>query len=147
MYSDRLGRRVEFIPDSVLDIMGRYHWPGNIRELQNFVERSVITSPADTLTPRAGELEMLSHSGLTHRPQTLSDAERDHITRTLVETGWVVGGRDGAAARLGLPRTTLIARMQKLGLSRTSQGSKRRDIPTPKIFSPSQLRLITRGGG
>jgi formate hydrogenlyase transcriptional activator len=128
MFSGRLGKHIEYIPDSVLDLLSRHHWPGNIRELQNFVERAIITSPGATLTPRPVEIEMLLHSSENQRPVTLSDAERAHILQTLIETNWVIGGRNGAAARLGLPRTTLISRMQKLGLSRLSQNIDSRDF-------------------
>jgi formate hydrogenlyase transcriptional activator len=128
MFSERVGKQIEHIPDSVLDLLSRHHWPGNIRELQNFVERAMITSPGATLTPRPGEIEMLLHSSENQRPKTLSDAERAHILQTLIETNWVIGGRNGAAARLGLPRTTLISRMQKLGLSRLSQSIDNRDF-------------------
>jgi transcriptional regulator with GAF, ATPase, and Fis domain len=115
--SERLGKHISHIPESVLELLSRHDWPGNIRELQNFVERAIITSPADTLMPRASELEQLSRSRPA-RQQTLCDAEKAHITRALVEANWVLGGQNGAASRLGLPRTTLISRMQKLGLSR-----------------------------
>ena len=118
IYSERLGKRVEYISRATLDALCRYHWPGNIRELQNFVERSIIISKGDELMPRPVELEMLARPALERHSQSLSDAERAHIVRVLDETLWVVGGRNGAAARLGLPRTTLISRMQKLGLTR-----------------------------
>jgi formate hydrogenlyase transcriptional activator len=118
IYSARLGKRVEYVSRATLDALCSYHWPGNIRELQNFVERSMITSKGDELIPRPLELEMLARPALENHSQSLSDAERAHIVRVLNETLWVVGGRNGAAARLGLPRTTLISRMQKLGLTR-----------------------------
>ncbi len=117
-FSERLGKNINHIPDTVMEILSGHDWPGNIRELQNFVERTIIVSPSDTFMPRAAELEALSRSRLSRNPQTLYDAERVHITRALVETNWVVGGRNGAASRLGLPRTTLISRMQKLGLAK-----------------------------
>jgi formate hydrogenlyase transcriptional activator len=124
MFSERLGKRIEYIPDSVLELLQRHRWPGNIRELQNFVERAIITSSGTTLTPRVAELELLLRSSENQRPKTLFDAERAYIVQTLNETNWVIGGRNGAAARLGLPRTTLISRMEKLGLSRISQSIK-----------------------
>jgi formate hydrogenlyase transcriptional activator len=134
LFSERLGKRIEYIPDSLLDALSRHDWPGNIRELQNFVERSIITSPNETLSPRPHELEHLLRSAQTQRPQTLFDAERQHIMQTLIETNWVIGGRNGAAARLGLPRTTLISRMQKLGLARGSQ-----DVEQESFLSSNML--------
>lgn len=118
IYSARLGKRVEYVSRATLNSLCSYHWPGNIRELQNFIERSMITSKGDELIPRPVELETLARPTLENNSQSLSDAERAHIVRVLDETLWVVGGRNGAAARLGLPRTTLISRMQKLGLTK-----------------------------
>ena len=121
---EKMGRRVSRIPEEVMECLKRHHWPGNIRELRNFVERSMITSIADTLTPRASDLRTLisrSHAGA---PITLTDAERAHIHRTLIETNWAIGGRNGAAARLGLPRTTLISRMDRLGISRRPEATE-----------------------
>lgn len=117
-FGPRLGRKIEHVPETVLACMSRYHWPGNIRELQNFVERSLITSNGDTLSPRVSELRSLTSSVHTEEPVTMTDVERAHIQRTLMDTNWTVGGRDGAAARLGMPRTTLISRMQRLGISK-----------------------------
>jgi transcriptional regulator with GAF, ATPase, and Fis domain len=88
---------------------------GNIRELQNFIERAVIMTTGAVLRPRLAELLM---QPVSTEVRTLADAERAHIMATLRETNWVVGGPSGAAARLGLPRTSLIARMQRLGLAR-----------------------------
>ena len=101
-----------------------YDWPGNVRELQNFIERAVILSPRKTLLVPLAELKqqaVRSHSddqGGTSKGLTLKDAEREHIIQALAETNWVIGGSKGAAARLGLKRTTLISKMQKLGISR-----------------------------
>src|SRR5260370_37817420 len=105
-----------------MEILRGHHWPGNIRELQNFVERSVIMTRGNVLSPRISELKLLMQETASAPIQTLSDAERAHILRILKETNWVVGGRDGAAARLGLPLTTLISRMLKLTLSCQPQG-------------------------
>jgi transcriptional regulator of acetoin/glycerol metabolism len=96
-----------------------YDWPGNIRELQNLIERALILSengvlPNPLLT---AETQRISVSAA---PTTLLDSERTLILRTLVASGWVIGGRDGAAARLGLKRTTLIYKMQRHGISRPS---------------------------
>jgi len=117
-YGKRFGKQITFIPDNLLKILSRHHWPGNIRELQNFVERAVITSRGDTLTPRTIEIEGLEADAGEETPSTLAAAERAHIERVLIATNWVISGRDGAAARLGLPRTTLISRMQKLNIKK-----------------------------
>ena len=101
-----------------MEALQQHHWPGNIRELQNFIERSLIMATGSVLRP---SLEALSPPQAQLPARTLADAERVHILATLRETNGVVGGAGGAAARLGLPRTTLIAKMQKLGLSRAPQ--------------------------
>jgi formate hydrogenlyase transcriptional activator len=116
-YSRQMGKSIDEVPDRVMEILRNHHWPGNIRELQNFVERSVIMTRGNVLSPRISELKLLMQETTSAPTQTLSDAERGHILGILKQTNWVVGGRDGAAARLGLPRTTLISRMQKLGIS------------------------------
>jgi len=100
----------------------RYRWPGNVRELQNFIERAVILSPTSVLRAPIGELELLE-SPQTPKPaeNRLAQAERDHIIMALEDSNWVVGGANGAAARLGLARTSLVYKMQKLGINRTSR--------------------------
>jgi len=115
-FAERQGKSIDFIPDHVLTALERYPWPGNIRELQNFIERSVILSRGTEL--QAPVAELLSADTPCAPPRTLADADRAHIMTTLKETNWVVGGVNGAAARLGLKRTTLIAKMRRLGLSR-----------------------------
>ncbi|MBA5870167.1 MAG: Fis family transcriptional regulator, partial [Nitrospira sp. CR2.1] len=94
-----------------------YGWPGNVRELENFVERAVILSSGSELFVPAAELKRpaLPPNGSA---TTLEEAERDHILKALRETNWVIGGSSGAAARLGMKRTTLQSKMQKLGISR-----------------------------
>jgi len=114
-FAERQGKAIDCIPEEVMEALESHSWPGNIRELQNFVERAVITTTGAVLRPRLAELLMQPAST---EVRTLADAERAHIVATLRETNWVVGGRGGAAARLGLPRTTLIARMQRLGLAK-----------------------------
>lgn len=121
-FSHQMNKSVEHIPDEVVEVLKSHHWPGNIRELQNFIERSVLVTQGPILSPRITELKGLMHAIASAPPQTLSDAERAHIIGILKETNWVVGGRNGAAARLGLPRTTLISRMQKLGITNSRDG-------------------------
>ena len=117
LYGRRMRKQIEHIPPETMTAFSSYEWPGNIRELQNFVERSVILSDGTVLRPPLAEL---MHSPETESPAaiTLEEAERDHIRKTLETTGWVVAGPTGAAARLGIPRSTLYFRMQKLGISR-----------------------------
>ncbi len=118
-FAERLGKAIECIPDDVMDALVNHHWPGNIRELQNFIERAVIITTGAVLRPRLAELRL--EPAMASEVRTLADAERAHIVDTLRETNGVVGGKSGAAARLGLPRTTLIARMQRLGMMQQSE--------------------------
>jgi formate hydrogenlyase transcriptional activator len=111
------GKTIEHIPDEVMEFLKNHHWPGNIRELQNFIERAVIMTTGAVLRAPIAELKTRPIAAVTV-VRTMADAERAHITETLRKTNGVVGGRGGAAAILGLPRTTLIARMRKLGISR-----------------------------
>jgi formate hydrogenlyase transcriptional activator len=119
-FARRHGKSIDHIPAQLLDVLSHHDWPGNIRELQNFIERSVIMTSGSVL--HASITELAAQNVPSHSARTLADAERAHIKATLHETNWVVGGRAGAAARLGLPRTTLIARMHKLGISRDPFG-------------------------
>jgi transcriptional regulator with GAF, ATPase, and Fis domain len=117
-FSARMNRRIEVIPDTTLEALRNYDWPGNIRELQNFLERSVILSPGQTLQ---APLETLCQSASTAAPTgavTLEEAETRHIIAVLQQVNWVVGGPKGAADKLGLKRTTLIATMRRLGITR-----------------------------
>jgi formate hydrogenlyase transcriptional activator len=134
LFSQRMGKQIGHIPDGVIEALKRYHWPGNIRELQKFIERSVIKTSCEVLNPPLAELELRPEEERSAQVHTLADAERVHIATTLRETNGVVGGRDGAANRLGLPRTTLISRMRKLGLSRETRCS----------FSAGPFRQKTR---
>ena len=113
-YAQRMAKRIETITSDALESLVCYPWPGNIRELQNFIERAVILTKGDVLQPSA----LPSHAAASADTVTLADAEREHILNALQETNWVVGGRTGAAARLGVKRTTLISKMRKRGLSR-----------------------------
>jgi formate hydrogenlyase transcriptional activator len=118
----RLGRAVPAIPDTVMDALVRWKWPGNIRELQNVIERAVILSPGGTLMLPSQDLRAKTSKATssTKAAATLKDAERETILRALRESGGVIAGPDGAAARLGLRRTTLQSKMRKLGIKRPS---------------------------
>jgi formate hydrogenlyase transcriptional activator len=111
----RMNRRITTIASETMDALVRYHWPGNIRELANFIERAVILSPGATLHAPVRELKRVS--GVGAGVVTLAAAEREAIERALRESGGKVGGADGAAARLGMKRTTLQAKMRKLEIS------------------------------
>ena len=100
-----------------MQTLTRYAWPGNVRELQNLIERAVILSTGEVLRVPLAELRA-KPSNNVRSTQTLEDAERDHIMRILQEANWVVAGANGAAARLGMKRSTLQFRMSKLGISR-----------------------------
>jgi formate hydrogenlyase transcriptional activator len=120
-FVDKLARRMDkdisHIPSEVLEILRLHDWPGNIRELQNFIERAMIMCSGPDLRLPPDELKHLVKNNSPAAIQTLADAERDHILHVLRQVGWVVGGRGGAAARLGLARTTLLYRMRRLGIS------------------------------
>jgi formate hydrogenlyase transcriptional activator len=116
IFAQRQGKSVDYVSDQVMTAIEKYSWPGNIRELQNFIERSVILTKGAEL--RAPIAELTESAPQVDDIRTLEDANRAHIKATLDETNWVVGGPNGAAARLGMHRTTLIARMQKLRISR-----------------------------
>lgn len=118
----RVGRPIDQIPTETMLALRSYDWPGNIRELQNLIERAVILSE-DGVLPNPLLVAGTQHIGVGPPPTTLIDSERALILRTLEAVGWVIGGRDGAAARLGLKRTTLIYKMQRLGISRPTLDS------------------------
>jgi formate hydrogenlyase transcriptional activator len=153
-FAKRQGKTIDCIPDHLMQAWKRHPWPGNIRELQNVIERAVIMTNGTVLNPQMMEPQMrepgLNEVGYSPASvRTLADAEREHITTTLRETNWVVGGQRGAAAQLGLPRTTLIARMQRLGISRSESGQ--RVVPQHRSFaaephSHSHLRNSSPGG-
>jgi formate hydrogenlyase transcriptional activator len=116
-YSRRMNRHIETVSTETIAALERYHWPGNIRELENLIERAVILSPSPVLHIPLSELKS-NPDGQTTGLATLAEAEKDHILRALEESEWVLGGPKGAAAMLGMKRTTLQSRMQKLGISR-----------------------------
>jgi len=111
-----LNRHIETIPNDVMKALTRWDWPGNIRELENFIERAVILSKGPALRAPLAELESLNAPA--HHTATLKTHERDHILRVLRETKGVISGPSGAAARLGMKRTTLNSRLKKLGIER-----------------------------
>jgi formate hydrogenlyase transcriptional activator len=116
-YAARMKKNIQTVPAKTLEVLSRYAWPGNIRELENLVERSVILTQGPDLQVPISELQSATLSA--DSPATLEDAEREQILRVLQETKWVVGGPAGAAARLGVKRTTLQSKMQKLGITRS----------------------------
>jgi formate hydrogenlyase transcriptional activator len=122
IYGRRMGREIEHIPSATLSALMSYQWPGNIRELQNLIERAVILSNEgvlpNPLPTSATRIVTTSTAATTPPATTLKDSERNLILRTLETVGWVIGGPKGAAVKLGLKRTTLIHKMQKLGITR-----------------------------
>jgi formate hydrogenlyase transcriptional activator len=123
-FSARLNKIIDSIPEEVIEVLKAHDWPGNIRELQNCIERAVLFSPGTVL-----RLPLDLKPTVTRRSEnvstTLADADREHILETLNQTNWLIGGQAGAANRLGLPRTTLIYKMRKLGIeTRRSLGAR-----------------------
>jgi formate hydrogenlyase transcriptional activator len=114
IYADRVQKPVTAIAEEFMEALARHPWPGNIRELQNFVERSVILSNCPVLN---GSLPSPPRAAKESAPTTLEEVDRSHILQILLQTEGVVGGANGAAARLGLKRTTLISMMRRLGIS------------------------------
>jgi formate hydrogenlyase transcriptional activator len=128
-FSRRMKKVMETIPSAAMDALSRYHWPGNIRELQNVIERAVIVSTGPALSVDVADLKFpkVSHpeeKPVSARPtngalhDVLEETERQQILKALKECNWVVAGRDGAAALLGMNRSTLQVRIHKLGISR-----------------------------
>ncbi|HMD32305.1 MAG TPA: sigma 54-interacting transcriptional regulator [Candidatus Acidoferrales bacterium] len=120
MYSRRLSRNIETIPMQTMDALVRYPWPGNVRELENMIERAAILSPGTVLRVPLAELENVEGAPLANAGAgaTLEQVEKEHIIQALRESRWRLAGPQGAAARLGLKRTTLQSRMKKLGITR-----------------------------
>ncbi len=116
-YAGRMKKNIQSVPGGTLEILSRYAWPGNVRELENLVERSVILTQGTHLQVPISELQTTGDS-ITSSMTGLEEAERNHILRALQEAKWVVGGAAGAAARLGVKRTTLQSKMQKFGITR-----------------------------
>jgi formate hydrogenlyase transcriptional activator len=120
IYARRMDKQIDEIPAETMSALASYQWPGNIRELQNFIERSVIVSSGNILSPPMASLRASADTESTE-PVTLEQVEREHIRKILEQTRWVVAGPNGAAARLGIKRSTLYFRMQKLGISRANR--------------------------
>jgi len=138
IYSQRVGRQIEHVPEETMCALNSYLWPGNIRELQNLIERAVILSK-DGVLPNPLPTTGIPGIGVSAPATTLKESERALILQTLGEVRWVVGGPKGAAAKLGLKRTTLIHKMQKLGISRPSLQSQEGIPPAQEPSSLSQL--------
>ncbi len=130
-----LNKPIDSIPNEVVEVLKAHDWPGNIRELQNFIERAVLFSPGLVLRLPL-DLKQMVKQNSESATRTLADADREHILETLKQTNWMIGGQDGAANRLGLPRTTLIHRMRKLGIEtrRPQRRSTKLLVKTP-LFS------------
>jgi formate hydrogenlyase transcriptional activator len=141
VFGRRTGRRIEHIPLDTMSALAAYEWPGNIRELQNLIERAVILSDGGVLPNPLSETRFRGMA-VTPDATTLKGSERALILRTLEASDWVLGGPKGAAARLGLKRTTLICKMQKMGISRPSLQDfrSRTQTTSQQIPSPTSLQ-------
>jgi formate hydrogenlyase transcriptional activator len=129
LYAQRMNKRIDVIPPQTMDALVRYQWPGNVRELQNFMERAVILSPQSILRAPTSELEPFQTPKGPNVPMNgLAEVERDHILRALEASNWVIGGRNGAAERLGMKRTSLVYRMKKLRISRSAVVPQKRSL-------------------
>jgi formate hydrogenlyase transcriptional activator len=124
--TQRMGKTINTIPQDTADALSGYRWPGNIRELENVIERAVIlsTGPVLRLSPRDLKSRIMPGQN-SDRQQTLEEVERNHILNTLRDTRWVLSGANGAATRLGLNRSTLYFRMKKLGITRSVESGPR----------------------
>jgi formate hydrogenlyase transcriptional activator len=120
IYARRMNKQIEHISSETMSALVSYQWPGNIRELQNFIERSAILTSGNVLHPPLASLQRAVETEPSE-PTTLEEAERSHIRKILEQARWVVSGPNGAAARLGIKRSTLYFRMQKLGISRPNR--------------------------
>jgi transcriptional regulator with GAF, ATPase, and Fis domain len=146
-FSRRIGKEIDEIPEELLTAFKAYEWPGNIRELQNLVERAIIMSDNGVLPNPlpAASIEVVTAtpvSLLTPAPRTLKDSERVLILQALQRAAWVIGGASGAAAKLGVKRTTLIAKMKKLGISRPGPASNANE--GPKALQTEDFRPVVQ---
>jgi formate hydrogenlyase transcriptional activator len=119
-FAQRMKKRIETIPSEAMKALQHYDWPGNVRELENFIERAVILTQEENLFVSLAELKRTPNHKENAGAVTLEQAEREHILKALRESQWTIGGPAGAAAKLGMKRTTLQSKMQKLGISRLS---------------------------
>ena len=115
-YAQRMNRQIDTIPARTMEVLSSYAWPGNVRELQNFIERAVILSSGTSLRAPLDELQQETRHLSPTNLSTLEEMQREHVLRALRESNWVTGGPNGAAARLGMKRTTLAYRIRKLGI-------------------------------
>ena len=115
-YARRMNRRIETIPPQAIEALTNYSWPGNVRELQNFIERAVILSLGSVLRSPLAELKQAVAQTPSSEMSTLEEVEREHVLRAVRASNWVIGGPNGAAARLGMKRTTLAYRIRKLNI-------------------------------
>ena len=127
IFARRMGKRIDHVPEETMEAFTSYSWPGNVRELQNLIERAVIRSNNGVLRNPLPVL-VKNPATVTPVPGNLTDSTRALILQTLQAAGWIIGGPDGAAARLGLKRTTLIAKMKKLGISRPTRQNAVNDL-------------------
>jgi formate hydrogenlyase transcriptional activator len=146
-FAARLHKVIDVIPDEVMEILTLHDWPGNIRELQNFIERAVVLSSGPVFRPELAELNQITHKQISSDAValTLAEAERSHILEVLKQTDWQIGGTNGAAARLGIPRTTLVYKMRKLGI-RSGSSHEIRSVSqnmsgVARMFASAGLRI------
>ncbi|MGJ5817387.1 sigma-54 interaction domain-containing protein [Paludibaculum fermentans] len=139
-FAARLNKTIDVIPDDVLAVLKAHDWPGNVRELQNVIERAVLFSPGPALSLHMG-LTPTRKETIEMPKRTLAEADREHILETLHKTNWMIGGQDGAANLLGLPRTTLIYKMRKLGIE------TRRSPVTPMLRELAEEECCAAANG
>ncbi len=132
----RMNRRVKTVSDETMNALMQYPWPGNIRELQNFIERAVIMSPGTSLVAPLDSLAVPERQ-ISVPPKTLAQAESNFILEAIKAADWVIGGPNGAASRLGIKRTTLIGKMRKLGLSRSREAAASFSFSPRRETSPT----------
>jgi transcriptional regulator with GAF, ATPase, and Fis domain len=153
-FSRRMGKQIEHIPEETLNALNSYSWPGNIRELQNVIERSVILSDdgvlpnpllaSGLLAVNCSSSTTMLRDSMTTAPKPLRELERELILQALETQHWVLGGVNGAAAKLGLKRTTLIHRMKKLGIERPKRQADERELEPANDPPESQLFVSPR---
>jgi formate hydrogenlyase transcriptional activator len=139
--SARLDRPIDLIPDDVMEVLKAHDWPGNIRELQNFIERAVVFSPESVLRLPLTDLKQLTRQPSAASSRTLADAEREHIVEVLKQTDGLIGGQYGAATRLGLPRTTLVYKMRKLGIE-ARRSHRGRSVPADDGLAAERVDTV-----